>query len=86
MQTNIGLPDSIIGHAIAFGNTQGEADANARLIAAAPAMLAALEALTAECEAEFTLDGSWVNDGQLVQKRTHERARAAIAAATGQEI
>jgi len=75
MQTNIGQPGNIIGHAIAFGDTQGEADANAALIAAAPDMLAALIKAEKELTGFQAMTGT--PDAMLAE------IRAAIAAATG---
>jgi hypothetical protein len=51
----------------------------------APALLEALEGLANECEAEFTLDGKWVSDGQLVSRATYEAARSALNLARGGE-
>ena len=75
MQTNVGLPDSAIGHAIAFGNSQEEADANARLIAAAPDLLTALEHLLADAIALGIHQSEY--SGVVIE------ARAAIGKATG---
>jgi hypothetical protein len=55
-----------------------ECDANARLIAAAPALLKALQEMVQL--AEETNDAS--NEGGLLDSR-YDRARAAIASATG---
>ncbi len=38
----------------------------------------ALRHLLTECEAEFMMDGRWVNDGQFVRARTCKRAREAL--------
>lgn len=63
--------------------TGAEVNANATLIAAAPALYKALKTLADECEAEFTLDGKWVDDAQLVSRKAFRDARAALALATG---
>lgn len=70
-----GLIQEANGHSIAAytGTSQDEADANARLIAAAPELLAALEhllALNSGCAPEE-------------EERGWDQARAAIAKATG---
>ena len=57
--------------AIAFGNTKEEAEANARLIAAAPELLDALMSAMQTAEFEHHPERPW-----------HHKARAAIAKAT----
>jgi multidrug efflux pump subunit AcrA (membrane-fusion protein) len=59
-----------------------EAD-NARLSALVDEVVAGLEPLVSECAAEFTVDGRWSNDGQLVKKRTFDRASALLTRAKG---
>ena len=54
--------------------TKDTREANARLIAAAPDLLAALQALL----------GSFESEAGIIGKATVDRARAAIAAATGE--
>lgn len=58
-----------------------EIHANARLIAAAPDLLDALRKLTQQCRAEFTVDGKWVAEGQLVTQAAVKAAQAALAKA-----
>lgn len=41
-------------------------------------LVQALIALADECEAEFSVDGEWFDDGTLVRQDTVERARSAI--------
>ena len=61
-----------------FQEEPGEQDANARLIAAAPSMLAALEGFAAWEAAD-----SPMSDDDL--RALFEQARAAVAQATGKE-
>ena len=58
------------------GNTNEEALANARLIAAAPDLLETLKALVDHVDVDLTIRNEWVIPEALV------RARAAIAKAT----
>ena len=41
-------------------------------------------ALVKQCEAEFTVDGMWSNDGQLVSWRAVSKLKDAIQKATGE--
>lgn len=69
-------PDGVLGIAMAFGDTPDEQDANARLIAAAPDLLEA-------CQAILTL----LEQGQadtLTLEHDGAYLRAAIAKAEGQ--
>jgi len=72
-----GVPDEAVARVIDTGN-QKTTDANARLIAAAPALLEALQALLPE---------SW-EPGDYLESRTAAlaKARAAIAQATGEAV
>ena len=54
--------------------------------AAGPQMLEALRKLAAQCRAEFSVDGKWSNDGQLVTQAAVKAAESAIAAATGEAV
>ena len=73
---------------ICYGGDGGagaeRSEANACLIAASPTLLEDAEKLVNECEAEFTLDGRWVANGQLVRKQTFVRLRDTILKARGQ--
>ncbi len=40
--------------------------------------------LVKQCEAEFTVDGMWSNDGQLVSWYAVSKLKEAIAKATGE--
>jgi hypothetical protein len=66
--------------AMGYGKTLPEAQANARLIAAAPELLEALQAEQEWCErdAAGAIDPEWDYDTMVAAKR-----RAAIAKATG---
>lgn len=67
-----------VAPAIAFGDTKQEAEANARLIAAAPDLLEALARIASIENKPF--GGDWDEIGEA-----RSIARAAIAAATSQE-
>jgi hypothetical protein len=43
------------------------------------ALVEAAGKLVGECEAEFTLDGYWNNDGALVTRKTVKKLKAALA-------
>lgn len=47
------------------------------------ALSEALERLSNECSAEFTVDGKWVNEGQLVRQSSVKRARQALSTLGG---
>ena len=68
-----GLMVAMLAHSINYPDQREEAEANARLIAAAPELLQALQEVTAYCK-ELGFDWSC-----LIQ------ARAAIAKATGEQ-
>lgn len=82
MQVNVGVPDSAIGHAIAFGNTQAEAQANARLIAAAPDLLAALQYVLDAHD----YDGALTMGTARLSPAIRARIEREIAKATGQDV
>lgn len=70
-------PDGVLGIAMAFGDTPDEQDANARLIAAAPDLLAVLREFCQDVQAGGpNLAEEWP-DLQV----TYEHAQAAIAKA-----
>ena len=71
-----GLMVAMLSHSIHINDQRETAIANARLIAQAPALLEALRELYAT---EAVLD-----DGDARLEAARERARAAIAAATGE--
>lgn len=68
-----GLPEKIVGEAVATGNSE-EREANALLIAAAPELLAALKAL---------LPDGWGDDDVMDHMPGVKAARLAIAKAEG---
>jgi len=72
-----GLRDSLTGRLLAMVPHKKNSDANARLIAAAPDLLTALQVVVADWTAQFERNGhlapAWC-----------QQARAAIAIATGQ--
>ena len=72
-------PDGRLLKQFHIGNTEG-CDADARLIAAAPKLLAACEALPLDCEFEDAAD---FKDNSERFLRAMRLARAAIAKATG---
>jgi hypothetical protein len=65
-----------VSHPFPFTTTDDERDANARLIAAAPDLLEALEALREKCKAD-----GWLLRGDMAAEM--DASSAAIAAATG---
>lgn len=75
--TTKGLMTAMVAHSINMADQREQAEGDARLIAAAPELLAALISLLAMCErqTDFNDDG----DGAMF-----EHCRAAIAKATGQ--
>lgn len=76
-QDNARSDVSAVAVCVASGTrTRAEAEANARLIAATPEMLEALQGLLREVDATAARTG-WADRGE------RERARAAIAKATG---
>jgi hypothetical protein len=80
-QRKIQPQDSTTGLALAFGDTEEEANANARLIAAAPQMLNALHtALDAIGDTYEARDND--SQGEMIR----DIIAAAIEAATGEEV
>ena len=66
-----------------FSPRQSEADANARIMAAAPEMLEALQVLAEWPRKSITVDGEWLNYSTVELANIRRFAREAFAKATG---
>ena len=81
-----------VRRALAYGHTESEVDANARLIAAAPDLLAALRDVSRQLEAYKEFAEQWFTDGVPEDWRGRcacanaelDKARAALAKAKGE--